>query len=63
LYPLYAANRFLVYISVDNTPYTSPAVLKRGEFKLIIYGYDPPVTDASQPNKQIYQRCSATIYI
>jgi hypothetical protein len=25
-----------------------------------MYGYELPVTDASKPNKQIYQKCSAT---
>jgi hypothetical protein len=28
--------------------------------KLITYGYEPPVTDGSKPNKQIYQKCLAT---
>jgi hypothetical protein len=29
-------------------------------FKLITYGYEPPVTDVSKPNKQIYHICSVT---
>jgi len=33
----------------------------RWQFKLIAYGYEPPVTDANKPNKQIYQKYSATI--
>jgi hypothetical protein len=32
-------------------------------FKLITCGYEPPVTDASKPNKQIYQKFSATVFI
>ena len=26
-----------------------------------MYGYEPPVTDMSEPNKQMYQKFSATI--
>ena len=28
----------------------------RWQFKLITYGYEPSVTDASKPKKQIYQK-------
>jgi len=30
------------------------------QFKLTTYGSEPSVNDASDPNKQIYQKCSAT---
>ena len=30
----------------------------RWQIKLITYGYEPPITDASKPKKQIYQKCS-----
>jgi hypothetical protein len=32
----------------------------RWQFKLVTYGYEPSVNDASEPNKQIHQKCSAT---
>jgi hypothetical protein len=31
------------------------------EFKLITDSYQPPVTDASKPNIQMSQKCSATL--
>jgi hypothetical protein len=31
-------------------------------FKLITYGYEPPVTDVSEANKQYNQKCSATTH-
>jgi hypothetical protein len=27
---------------------------------IITYGYEPPVTDVSKPNKQRFHKCSAT---
>jgi len=33
----------------------------RLQFKLITYNYEPSVSDASEPNKQIYQKCSAAV--
>jgi hypothetical protein len=32
-------------------------------FKLITYGYEPPVTDVSEANKQYNKKCSATVLI
>jgi hypothetical protein len=31
------------------------------QFKFITYGYEPSVTDANEPNKQMYKKCSATV--
>ena len=42
--------------------YPSPKVLNISrQIKPKTYGYEPSVTDASKPKKQIYQKCSATI--
>jgi hypothetical protein len=47
-------------LSVHNPSYHQQFLNVCWEFKLITYGYEPPVTDVSKPNKQIHQKCSAT---
>jgi hypothetical protein len=32
------------------------------EFKLVMYGYEQPLTNVSKPNKQIYKKCLATMW-
>jgi hypothetical protein len=51
-------------LSVQNPSYLLPTVLECTLIlKLITYGYEPPVTDVSKPNKQTYQKRSATVCI
>jgi len=45
---------------LTNTTGMSHLKVTRWQFKLITYGYEPPVNDANEPNKQISQKCSVT---
>jgi hypothetical protein len=47
-------------LSVLNPSYHQRFLIVRWTSKLITYGYEQSVTDASKPNKQIYQKCSVT---
>ena len=51
-----------LYLSLHKIPpsYHQRFLNVRWQFKLITYGYELPVTDASEPNKQIYKKCSVT---